>query len=225
LAFSTHRVVTSLACAGSLLLGATLLSGCAPPQYSYVTDSSDLTYFKVPHYWKQLTPAALCTAVEQYYQADSCPSRWTVAYDAGQESSPSDFESLSISEPFVYASVVPNTQTSQTSTPLTNEQLEDSFLPVSSSARTAETKEGFPLTDFKLLAGSTVTISGGFHGVREVFDYTEPNGPTDTFDEVILTNSGSTEIYLLTLHCTTSCYQQNQTAIDAVMSSFTVRSH
>jgi hypothetical protein len=225
LTFSTHRVVTSLACAGSLLLGAALLSGCAPPQYSYATDSSDLTYFKVPHYWKQLPPAALCTALKQYYQADACPTRWTVAYDADQKASPDDFTSLGISQPFVYASVVPNSEESQTGAPLTDEQLKDSFLPVSSTARTTETKEGFPLTDFKLLAGSTVTISGGFHGVREIFDYTEPNGPTDTFDEVVLTNSGSTEIYLLILHCTTSCYQQNHTAIDAVMSSFTVRSH
>ena len=149
--------------------------------------------------------------MKQCYQADTCPSRWNVAYDADQEPSPGDFTSLGISQPFVYSSVAPYTEESQTDTPLTDEDLEDSFLPVSSTARATDTKEGFPLTGFKLLTGSTVTISGGFHGVREVFDYTEPNGPTDTFDEVVLTNSGSTEIYLLILHCTTSFTSRTRT--------------
>ena len=46
----------------------------------------------------------------------------------------------------------------------------------------------------------------------------------DTFDMVALTNADQTEVYLLVVHCTTSCYSNDQTEINDVMSSFTVRS-
>lgn len=225
MAVNAHRIVKGLSWGCALLLGAGLLSGCAAPQYTYVTDSSDLTYFKVPHDWSKLTPAALCTAVEQYYTADTCPTRWTTAYYGGQDPSASDFSGLNLSQPFVYAGVAPNAEASESDAPLTDQELEDEFMPVSASTRATAAKNGYALTDFRQLASSTVKISGGFWGVHEVFDYSVPSGATDTFNEVVLTNSASTQVYLLILHCTSSCYQQNQTAIDAVMSSFTVRSH
>ena len=62
------------------------------------------------------------------------------------------------------------------------------------------------------------------HGVRETFDYTYAGGTSDTFDEIALTNADQTEVYLLVLHCTTSCYSTDQTMINNVMSSFTIRS-
>ena len=62
------------------------------------------------------------------------------------------------------------------------------------------------------------------HGVRETFDYTFTGNITDTFDEVALTNADQTSVYLLVLHCTTSCYSNDQTQINDVMSSFTIRS-
>jgi len=47
---------------------------------------------------------------------------------------------------------------------------------------------------------------------------------SDTFDEIALTNADQTVVYLLVLHCTTSCYSHDQTEINDVMSSFTIRS-
>ena len=63
----------------------------------------------------------------------------------------------------------------------------------------------------------------GVHGVRETFDYTY-EGSTDTFDEIALTNAEDTTVYFMVLHCTTSCYSTDQTEINDVMSSFTIRS-
>ena len=68
-----------------------------------------------------------------------------------------------------------------------------------------------------------LTFSQGVHGVRETFNYTDGKR-TDTFDEVALTNADQTEVYFLVLHCTTACYSQDQTQINDVMSSFTIRS-
>jgi hypothetical protein len=62
------------------------------------------------------------------------------------------------------------------------------------------------------------------HGVRETFSYTYTGGITDTFDVVALTNAEQSVVYLLALHCTSSCYSSHQTEINDVMSSFTIRS-
>jgi hypothetical protein len=69
-----------------------------------------------------------------------------------------------------------------------------------------------------------LSLDQGVHGVRETFEYTFTGKVTDTFDEVALTNADQTVVYLLVLHCTTKCYSNDQTEINDVMSSFTIRS-
>ena len=102
--------------------------------------------------------------------------------------------------------------------------LRDFMLPVTSNSRQADAASGFPLTNFKQLRDQTITGTQGVHGVRETFQYTFPGGVSDTFDEDVLTNANQTVVYFLLVHCTNSCYNQNQDNIDTVMSSFTVGS-
>jgi hypothetical protein len=100
--------------------------------------------------------------------------------------------------------------------------LRDFMLPVSASDRSDQTD--FPLTDFKSLRDQTITAAQGVHGVRETFQYTFPTGEVDTFDEDSLTNADQTVVYFLLVHCTNTCYTQNQNAINTVMTSFTIGS-
>ena len=86
-------------------------------------------------------------------------------------------------------------------------------------------ESGFPLTKFQLLRDDVLKPGQGVHGVRVTFDYTFPDGSTDTFDQVALTNSDDTEVYLLVLHCLATCYQRHHAEIDTVMKSFTIRSN
>jgi hypothetical protein len=223
LAYKAHRVVTGLTWGCAILLGAVLITSCAPPRYTYITDSADSTYFKVPHYWHEVSPTELCTELAKDSGSTTCTGSWSTAYEAIGNPSASNFLAFTITQPFVFSEV--EAYTSSTDTPLTDDTLEDFFLPVSATARETDAEEGFPLTDFQQLRDSTVTLNGGYHGVREVFDYTYPGGPADTFDEVVLTNSAGSTIYFLVTHCTTRCYSQDQGAINDVMSSFTVRSH
>jgi hypothetical protein len=223
LALKAHRKVQGLAWGGALLLATALVSGCSPPQYTYVGDSGNSTYFKVPHYWGQVSSTDLCQELETYMQTDACPPYWTIAFEAQHKAAASAFIDFDLNQPFVYSQVTPYQST--TGTQLTDETLEDVFLPVSQTARETDATEGFPLTNFKSLLDTTVSYSGGYHGVREVFDYTEPGGATDTFDEIVLTNGNNSDIYMLLLHCRASCYAQDKTTINDVMSSFTVRSN
>jgi hypothetical protein len=219
LASKAHRVTKGLVGGCALLLGVAL-SGCAAPQFTYVANSSQNTYFKVPYGWHKISDAALSSELRAV--AGGSGGGWTVAYEAGHKPTAGDFLSFGTSEPFVFAEVgqLSSTATSE----LSYDTLRDFFLPVTSTARQNAAAQGFPLTDFKQIRDQMLTLGQGVHGVRETYDYTMTGGIADTFDEVALTNADQTIVYLLVLHCTTSCYSNDQTQINDVMSSFTIRS-
>jgi len=213
-----HRVVKGLVGGCALLLGVTV-TGCGAPQYTYVANSSQSTYFKVPYGWHQINAGALSKAMEAVL--GSAGSGWQVAYQAGSKPDADDFLSFGADQPFVFAEI--GALTSTASQGLSYDSLRDFFLPVTSTARSTASSEGFPFTGFSQIRDQVLTPGQGVHGVRETFDYTD-GGVTDTFDEIALTNPDQTEVYFLVLHCTSSCYSSDKTEINDVMSSFTIRS-
>ncbi len=217
MASMAHRVAKGLVGGCALLLGVTV-TGCGAPQYTYVANSSQSTYFKVPHGWHQIGRSALQKVeAEVQYPAGA----WQVAYEAGGAPTASDFLGFGADHPFVFAEI--GTLTPAGSQDLSYNVLRDIFLPVTSTARQNE-PAGYPLTGFKQIRDQNLTPGRGVHGVRETFEYTLNGGPTDTFDEIALTNAEDTVVYFMVLHCTTSCYSSDHTQINDVMSSFTIRS-
>jgi hypothetical protein len=185
-----------------------------------VANSGQNTYFKVPNGWHEIGASALNSELKS--ATGSAGSGWTVAYEGGAKPSASDFFSFGATHPFVFAEVGDLSSTGSSS--LSYDSLRDSFLPVTSTARQELASENPPFTDFKQIRDQVLTPGQGVHGVRETYDYTYTGGVTDTFDEIALTNADQTVVYLLVLHCTTSCYSDDRTQINDVMSSFTVRS-
>ena len=219
MASKAHRVAKGLVGGCALLLGVTL-SGCAAPQYTYVANSGQSTYFKVPNGWHKISDSSLSSELRT--ATGSSGGGWTVAYEAGRKPTAGDFLSFGTAEPFVFAEV--GQLSSTASNALSYDTLRDFFLPVTSNARQNASAQGFPLTGFKQIRDQMLTLSQGVHGVRETYNYTSAGGASDTFDMDALTNADQTVVYLLVLHCTTSCYSNDQTAINDVMSSFTIRS-
>ena len=219
MASTAHRVRQGLVGGCAILLGV-VLSGCLAPQYTYVANSSTDTYFKVPNGWHKISDSSLSNELRS--ATGGSGGAWTVAYEAGHKPKAGDFLSFGTAEPFVFAEVGQLNQTASNS--LSYDSLRDFFLPVTASARQNASAQGFPLTGFKQIRDQMLTLSQGVHGVRETFNYTFTGGTTDTFDEVALTNADQTVVYLLVLHCTSSCYSGDQTEINDVMSSFTIRS-
>ncbi len=203
-----------------VLLGLAV-AGCAAPQFTYVTNSSQHTYFKVPSGWRQISAGALAAAVNG---GSSKPQAgvWTVGYDGSTQPEANHVLGAENQQPFAYSVVAAVNQT--TTNELSYNDLRDFFLPVTSAARSSAARSGFPLTNFKLISDSMLELSQGVHGVREIYDYSYPDGSVNTFDQVALTNADDTEVYLLLVHCLASCYSKDQSEIDTVMKSFTVRS-
>ena len=200
--------------------GAAALSSCAGPAYTYVADSPADTYFKVPFGWHQISAPALAAALQAIGESGS--GAWSSAYDADPVPSAGHFLTLDATQPFVFAEV--GQLSSEASDAMSYNSLEDSFLPVSQTARSNAAQAGFPLTGFRLLSEQNIAPGQGVHGVQEAYDYTYPDGVAETFSQVALTNADQTFVYLLIVHCSLACYTRNQTNIDAVTSSFTVRS-
>jgi hypothetical protein len=196
------------------------LSGCGAPAYSYVADDAAGTYYKVPVQWHQISQQQINALFES--EGGSSAGIWSTAFDAGSGPNANHVLAGNLAQPFAFAEVL--TLNSTASNELSYNMLRDFMLPVTSSTRSTEAQEGFPLTDFKQLVDQTITGKQGVHGVRETFQYTFPGGAANTFDEDVLTNADQTEVYLLMVHCTATCYTQNQNAINTVMTSFTVGS-
>jgi hypothetical protein len=218
LASMAHRVAKGLVGGCAVLLGV-IVSGCAAPQYTYVANSGASTYFKVPYAWHKIGNGALSAALKA--ETGSSGGAWTVAYEAGATPKAEDFLSFDTSQPYVFAEVGQLTSTG--SSELSYDTLRDFFLPTTSTGRQNAAAAGFPFTGFSAIRDQVLTLPQGVHGVRETYDYTSL-GTADTFDVAALTNADQTEVYLLVVHCTTSCYTNFQTQINDVMASFTIRS-
>jgi hypothetical protein len=196
------------------------LSACGTPSYTYVADSAAKAYYKVPTQWHPISQKDLDAALKA--AGGSADGIWSTAFDADSAPSGSNFLAPSINKPFVFAEV--GTLSSTVSNEISYNVLRDFMLPVTSTTREQDAASGFPLTNFKSLLDQTVTGKQGVHGVRETFQYTFPGGIVDTFDEDVLTNADQTVVYFLMVHCTATCYAQDQNNINTVMSSFTVGS-
>ena len=193
------------------------LSACGAPAYTYVADSTAQTYYKVPYGWHQISQHDLDAALQA--AGGSSSGVWSTAFDASPAPSASHDGSVNLPKPFVFAEVgqLSSTESNQ----LSYDAMRDLWLPVTSTTRQQDTQEGFPGTNFKQLRDQTISGKQGVHGVRETFQYTF-DGTADTFDEEVLTNADQTVLYTLQVHCTDSCYSQNQNNINTVMTSFTV---
>jgi hypothetical protein len=217
---STRGLIGGLTLLLTGVLAMVGLSGCGAPAYTYVADDAAGTYYKVPVQWHQISRQQINALLQS--EGGSSAGIWSTAYDAGTGPNADHVLAGDLSQPFAFAEVL--TLNSTASNELSYNMLRDFILPVTSSTRSSEAQQGFPLIDFKQLVDQTITGKQGVHGVREVFQYTFPGGAANTFDEDVLTNSDQTEVYLLMVHCVNSCYTQNQNAINTVMTSFTVGS-
>jgi hypothetical protein len=209
-----------------VLVVAATATGCAAPQFTYVADSGANTYFKVPFGWHRISDVSLAAQFKTPGRAlGQVAGTWDIAYDADQVPAAVHLFSPNAKQPFAFAFVTPLTATATNAlrrSPYNG--LRDVLLPVTSASRAQAAQGSFPLTHFKLLRDIVLTPGQGVHGVWDTYDYTYPGGITDTFDQVALTNSNSTQIYVLMVHCIQTCYSQNRSQLDTIMSSFTVRS-
>jgi hypothetical protein len=216
------RLGAAAATAGVLLLGA-----CAAPEFNYVKNSRQMTYFKVPHDWhsadtKMLDDVLSGTNPDSVAAQQREQSWWSVLYDASPHPTAEHLVTgEETDEPVVYARVSPLTPEAQNEISL--DSLRDLFLPVTDTAR-QQAAETSTLSGFQLLRDQVLTPSSGLHGVRVTYEYEMDNSVLHTFDQIALVNSDSSKLYELIIRCTSRCYSDRSSELNDIATSFTVRS-
>jgi hypothetical protein len=202
-------------------------TACGEPEFTYVKNSGEQTYFKVPHEWHHLSEGDLDDVVIAA-PADSATAdlqrdrSWNTAYDAADEPSAAHLLSAQTTdEPIVYAQVLRLDETTQGEISL--DWLRNVFLPVTRAAREAASQGGATLGFFELVHDEVLTPSKNLHGVRVVYNYELPGGVLHTFDLTALVNNAADHVYTLLIRCSSSCYKDRAGELDTVATSFTVR--
>ena len=207
----------------SLAVVVALVTGCGAPEYTYVTNSADRTYVKLPAAWRPIDKKALDDAIGlDPTMSDEQRGLWLEGYDADTAPSPLHLFGPSASAPAAFVSVqqIPESVRGQFSL----DKLRDLFYPVSPSAReAAEMDPTSGLTDFALVSDEVLTPGKGLRGVHSVFRYRMGDGPPQMIDQTAYLNDDASKLYMFFVRCSTECYQQRQQEIGNVVSSFTVR--
>jgi len=102
--------------------------------------------------------------------------------------------------------------------------MRDFVLPVTDGAREAAATNGLPVSDFELLRDDVLAPRSGIRGVRVVYNYRLGPAPLQTFDQTTYVNADTSRVYVILIRCSAACYRQRFAELDAVATSFTVRS-
>jgi len=221
LAVRGRTLVTAIVCA---TLAATI-TACSSSGYTYVKNSDDKLYFKVPAGWTRVDQGAL--DVEQFADPDSATAKvqkalnWSIAYDADDRPSPRHVFGPVAAEPVVYARVQRLPPDNRGAVSFDN--MRDLLLPVTETARQGAMQQGVQLTGFEPLADEVINPEDGLRGVHLIFNY-KVGGVLQTFDQTVLANDDASKVYLLLVRCSAKCYSEQKDEIRTVTESMTVKS-
>jgi hypothetical protein len=222
------RVIAALSMIAVFVVGAALVGGCGAPQFTYVKNSADKTYFRVPSSWTKIDQGPIDDLFSPVQPGSAAAvlhkqRLWSVAYDADEEPTALHMTSyVSNDVPVVYATVEHLIAVERDA--VSFDTMRDFFFPVTGHLRQVAEQNGYELQNFELLRDQVLTPSAGIRGIRVIFNYQFPTGVIHTFDQTVYANNDTSTLYLMLIRCTSRCYQAHRAEIDAVATSFTVRS-
>jgi hypothetical protein len=207
------------------LCAAVVFTACAKPTYTFVTNSNDHVYFKVPAGWSEIKQRDLdkfaSPGMDEAAAAALRAQTWTVAFDAGDKPSIAHVFSPQVKAPVVFARVLRSSSTDSTN--VTLDALRDFFLPVTETARLTAQASGQELPGFRSIEDQVLTREGGLTGIHEVFRY-KVSGVMQTFDQTALVTKDARRVYILLVRCTQACYADRRSELATVVRSFIVKS-
>ena len=200
------------------------LSACAAPAYTYVSSASTRTYFRVPSSWRLYTKQQLLVAANVQ---DSPQAAKSFPFLAGYDGDPQP----SIDHILMLTSVPQY--------PVVRAEVERLSVAGHDQLSVAALRNSVYAVDQLLqndaadiLSYKEVVESGGYHGIRMVYNVSLEGNLTVAsgnqimrIGQVALIDPATSLLHLLLIRCSAACYKANQTAINQIMSSFTVRAH
>lgn len=206
-----------------LAVAGLLLAACGAPDFTYVTNSAEGTYLKIPNSWRPIDQRSL----DDFLGLDPAVAQddrglWTVGFDADATPSTLHLFGPHAEAPAVLVIVQQVPPDARGSFSL--DRLRDAVYPVTMTARQRTAADPTStLADFGLLVDDVLTPGNGLRGVHTVYRYRMSGGPLQIFDQTVYLNDDASKLYLVMVRCSTECYRDRQQEITSVVSSFTVR--
>jgi hypothetical protein len=199
-----------------------LLSACAGSDYTYVSSASTRTYFKVPTRWKLFTKNQLLVAANL---EDSPQAASSFPFLAGYDADPHP-------EIGHVLGGIPQVPVVMVQVQKLSASGHDQF-SISSIRNAVYSVDQLLQQDAAdILSYKEVVVSAGYHGLRMVYNLSlagnlnvVEGNQVMRVNQVGLVDPATSLLYVLVIRCSAECYKHNQTAIDQVASSFTVRAH
>src|SRR5437763_7295879 len=104
LASKTSRIGKVFGGLGGLLIAATIATGCAAPQFTYVSDTGANAYFKVPFTWHRISDVSLAAQFKTPGSVlGQAAGTWDIAFDADRAPAAMHLFSPNAKQPFAFA--------------------------------------------------------------------------------------------------------------------------
>lgn len=195
---------------GALAIGV-LAAACSSTGYSYVKNSDDRTYFKVPDQWTIYDEDALTEDLAPRDRDAARETSWQVGFDASPKPSLRHLLDVKSKHPTGFA-VVQELDFDAADT-ISLMGLRNAFFDVDAAV---QNQAG------EIVSYEPMELDGGFHGFHLVADLVTDSGRTVTLDQTTLLDQATSKMYALIVTCEATCYADNTGKIDRVVSSWTV---
>jgi hypothetical protein len=199
-----------------------LLSACGGSNYTYVSSTSTRAAFKVPSTWKLFTKQQLLIAANLQ---DSPQAAGSFPFLAGYDANPSPAIGHVLGGIPQYPVVLARVEKLSTTT-------RDQFSVASLRNAVYPVDQLLQSDAADILSYKEIVVSGGYHGVRMVYNLSlagnlnvVQGNQIMRVSQIGLVDPATSLLYLLVVRCSADCFKNNQRAIDQVASSFTVRAH
>jgi hypothetical protein len=203
--------------------GAVVLGACGGAKYEYVSNSSEQLYFKVPRGWELYRFTDSDTEGRLVGLPESFEQVWRVGFDAADEPDPSNVAQLDAVPPDTLEQPVGQARVFAVNSAAARDGL--------SLAAARELALGFdPLNapdDLSNLVEVVDFLSlderNGVQGSRVVFNVRNSvDDPWQTMDVTTMYDVTKARLYMFTVACSASCFEQNQNSIFDVTTSWKV---
>ena len=190
------------------------LTACQGSGFSYVSNSSTNTYFKVPEEWKLFDRNEMMSGGSPAISLQSIQSEsdlWVVAFDAAPSPDLDNVLATSSQHPTGYALVRPLSEKERDTYSIAS--LRNEVVPLDR----LEQADG----RVQAVSEKEIELESGAHGSRLVHKI-KIGEEFFTLDQTGLVDSGTHRVYVLVIGCKAACYEANRSVIDQVAASWTI---
>ena len=209
----TCSVVASLSMA--------LLVSCGEPSKTYSKNSQLGVFFTVPNGWHQIPQEDIRTY--EIEGADAAGKQkadlvlWQDAYSESKKTSAKNLLQLDAPKALT-AFVRVRALTFEESDAMSYNGLRNLILPVTDLlSGSSQVVNDFQLIDEKEI------VTEEARGLQTIFSFTPKDGENETVNQTALLANDRRSIYFFLVRCTTECFNEDQTRVDEIVKSFTVK--